>query len=78
MGQGGSPNVGDVIVKKEAHITLVQRRKANGQDETTAHEKRPEYGVAKASRLACEGRVAVWLTDDGVNFELLDNYRANS
>ena len=78
MGRDGSPSVGDVIVKKDADITLVQRRKANGRDETAAHERRPEYAVAKASRLGCEGRVAVWLTEDGVTFELLDNYRAKA
>jgi hypothetical protein len=72
------PQVGDVIIKKDGGITLVQRRKADGQDETAMHERLVALAVAKASRLGCEGRVAVWLTDDRLHFELLDNDRANA
>jgi hypothetical protein len=48
------PQVGDVIIKKDGGITLVQRRKANGQDETARHERLVELAVAKASPWAAK------------------------
>ena len=69
------PEDGDIVIRKERRDRRVVYvlHVAQGADQYLLHSR--IEAVAQAVKWAKRQRVRAWLTDEGCNFTLLDNFR---